>query len=59
MNAELRAAAERGEDTPLSAAGWLRFGFRLAGLLLLLLIFVPLHYLCCSCALPDGQLARV
>ena len=45
MNAELRAAAERGEDTPLSAAGWLRFGFRLAGLLLLLLIFVPLHYL--------------
>lgn len=41
---DLRAAAERGETTPLSLAGWLRFGVRLSALILLLIVFVPLHY---------------
>ena len=40
----LRAAAARGEPTPLTFTGWVRFIIRLIGLILLLLIFVPLHY---------------
>ncbi len=44
MTADLRAAAERGESTPISLAGWLRFIVRLIALLVLLLVFVPLHY---------------
>ncbi len=44
MKPDLRAAAERGESTPISLAGWLRFTFRLIALLVLLLVFVPLHY---------------
>ncbi len=43
--AELRAAAARGETTPVSLAGWLRIAVRAAGLIGLLLVFVPLHYL--------------
>ncbi|MFO6448565.1 lysophospholipid acyltransferase family protein [Erythrobacter sp. NE805] len=43
--AELRAAAARGEATPVSLAGWLRIAARAAGLIGLLLVFVPLHYL--------------
>jgi 1-acyl-sn-glycerol-3-phosphate acyltransferase len=43
--AELRAAAARGETTPVSLAGWLRIGLRAAGLIGLLAVFVPLHYL--------------
>ncbi|MCL9998546.1 MAG: 1-acyl-sn-glycerol-3-phosphate acyltransferase [Erythrobacter sp.] len=42
---ELRQAAARGEVTPISAGGWLRIGLRSAGLIALLLVFVPLHYL--------------
>lgn len=41
----LRAAAARGEATPVSLAGWLRIGLRAAGLIGLLAVFVPLHYL--------------
>lgn len=40
-----RMAAMRGETVPLTVAGWLRFSIRAAGILLLLLVFVPLHYL--------------
>jgi len=42
---ELRQAAARGEITPISLAGWLRIALRSAGLIGLLLVFVPLHYL--------------
>jgi 1-acyl-sn-glycerol-3-phosphate acyltransferase len=42
---ELRQAAARGEVTPISLAGWLRIAARSAGLVGLLLVFVPLHYL--------------
>lgn len=42
--AELRAAAARGEATPIPFAGWLRIAGRAAALLGLLIIFVPLHY---------------
>lgn len=43
--AELREAAAQGENTPVSWAGWSRIGLRAAGLIGLLLVFVPLHYL--------------
>ena len=42
---DLRQAAARGETTPLSWAGWLRLAMRSAGLIGLLVAFVPLHYL--------------
>ncbi|QFT78331.1 1-acyl-sn-glycerol-3-phosphate acyltransferase [Erythrobacter sp. THAF29] len=42
---ELRVAAARGEPTPISFMGWLRIITRSLGLILLLLIFVPLHYI--------------
>ena len=42
---ELRQAAARGEVTPVSLGGWLRIALRSAGLIALLLVFVPLHYL--------------
>jgi 1-acyl-sn-glycerol-3-phosphate acyltransferase len=42
---DLRQAAARGEVTPIGLAGWLRIGLRAAGLIGLLLVFVPLHYL--------------
>lgn len=44
-DAELRAAAARGESTPVSAAGWLRITVRALALIALILVFVPLHYL--------------
>jgi len=44
INKELREAAERGETTPLSIVGWIRFILRVLGLLTLLIVFVPLHY---------------
>ncbi|RNJ63408.1 MAG: 1-acyl-sn-glycerol-3-phosphate acyltransferase [Porphyrobacter sp. IPPAS B-1204] len=44
-DAELRAAAARGESTPVSAAGWLRITARALALIALILVFVPLHYL--------------
>ncbi|MBX7500234.1 1-acyl-sn-glycerol-3-phosphate acyltransferase [Qipengyuania sp. YG27] len=40
-----RLAAARGEKVPLSAIGWVRFILRTFGILALLLVFVPLHYL--------------
>ncbi len=43
--ADIRAAAARGESTPVSPAGWLRLALRAAGLIGLLLVFVPLHFL--------------
>ena len=39
-----RLAAARGEKVPLTIAGWIRFLARALGILVLLLIFVPLHY---------------
>jgi 1-acyl-sn-glycerol-3-phosphate acyltransferase len=42
---ELRAAAARGEITPVSFAGWLRIAARSFALLVLILVFVPLHYM--------------
>ncbi len=42
---ELRQAAARGEVTPIGPAGWLRLTARAIGLVALLLVFVPLHYL--------------
>ena len=42
---ELRQAAARGESTPIPVAGWLRLGLRAMGLIGLLLLFVPAHYL--------------
>ena len=42
--AELREAAARGESTPLSAGGWLRLGIRALALVVLIVVFVPLHY---------------
>ncbi|MBA4766644.1 MAG: 1-acyl-sn-glycerol-3-phosphate acyltransferase [Porphyrobacter sp.] len=42
---ELRQAAARGEVTPISLVGWVRIGLRSLGLIGLLLVFVPLHYL--------------
>ena len=41
---EKRLAAARGEKVPLTGMGWVRFSLRTLGILLLLLIFVPLHY---------------
>lgn len=41
---EKRLAAARGEPVPLTVSGWIRFVFRAIGILVLLLIFVPLHY---------------
>lgn len=43
--AELRAAAARGESTPLSLAGWTRLVARALALIALIIVFVPLHYL--------------
>jgi 1-acyl-sn-glycerol-3-phosphate acyltransferase len=40
-----RLAAARGEKVPLPAIGWVRFILRTLGILALLLVFVPLHYL--------------
>ncbi|NCP23254.1 MAG: 1-acyl-sn-glycerol-3-phosphate acyltransferase [Erythrobacter sp.] len=38
-------AAMRGETVPLTVAGWIRFILRAIGILALLIVFVPLHYL--------------
>ena len=43
--AELRAAAARGETTPVSAIGWMRLTARALALIGLIIVFVPLHYL--------------
>lgn len=43
--AELRAAAARGEATPISFTGWLRIIGRALLLVLALIVLVPLHYL--------------
>ena len=45
MNAARRAAAERGEPVTLTALEWTRFTLRVNGLIALLILFVPLHYL--------------
>ncbi|WP_240504530.1 lysophospholipid acyltransferase family protein [Tsuneonella mangrovi] len=39
-----REAAARGESTPVSPIGWVRFAIRFAALVLLLAVMVPLHY---------------
>jgi 1-acyl-sn-glycerol-3-phosphate acyltransferase len=44
-DSELRAAAARGESTPLSVAGWMRLTARALALIALIIVFVPLHYL--------------
>ena len=43
-DAALRAAAARGEATPVTPGGWVRIATRAAALLALIVIFVPLHY---------------
>ena len=43
--AEQRAAAARGENTPSSAIGWVRIIWRVFLMLLTLIAFLPLHYL--------------
>ena len=45
MNAARRAAAERGDPSALTAIEWTRFILRVLGLIALLIVFVPLHYL--------------
>ncbi|MBX7482575.1 lysophospholipid acyltransferase family protein [Qipengyuania qiaonensis] len=40
-----RLAAARGEKVPLTVIGWVRVILRTLGILVLLLVFVPLHYL--------------
>lgn len=40
-----RLAAARGEKVPLTAIGWVRFILRTLGIVVLLVVFVPLHYL--------------
>ena len=45
ISPELREAAARGEPTPISLAGWIRFALRALAMVLLLILFVPLHYL--------------
>jgi len=40
-----RIAAARGETTPISAIGWIRIAARTLTLLMLILVFVPLHYI--------------
>ncbi|NQX94052.1 MAG: 1-acyl-sn-glycerol-3-phosphate acyltransferase [Erythrobacter sp.] len=42
---DIRVAAARGEDTTISSLGWMRIGWRALGLITLLLVFVPLHFL--------------
>ncbi len=42
---EIRAAAERGEETPVSAMGWLRIILRGFALVAALIVLVPLHYI--------------
>ena len=42
---EQRLAAARGEPTQLTASGWMRFILRTLAIVLLLLVFVPAHYL--------------
>ena len=42
---EERLAAARGEPTALTALGWVRFILRMLGIVALLVVFVPLHYL--------------
>ena len=44
-DADLRAAAERGEDTPVSAMGWVRIILRGLALVAALIVLVPLHYI--------------
>lgn len=44
-DAELRAAAARGEPTPISPMGWTRLYWRALLLVLALLALTPLHYL--------------
>lgn len=41
---EKRLAAARGEKVPLTIGGWVRFILRTLAILVLLIIFVPLHY---------------
>ncbi|MFN2101131.1 1-acyl-sn-glycerol-3-phosphate acyltransferase [Altererythrobacter sp. MF3-039] len=43
--AELRAAAARGESTPISPLGWLLFIVRVKLLIFALILLVPLHYI--------------
>lgn len=42
---EQREAAVRGETTQITAGGWVRLGLRALALAILLLVFVPMHYL--------------
>ncbi|MEM7689961.1 MAG: 1-acyl-sn-glycerol-3-phosphate acyltransferase, partial [Pseudomonadota bacterium] len=41
---DMRVAAARGEDTPISVIGWMRILVRSLALIALLIVFVPLHF---------------
>ncbi len=45
IEAELRAAAARGEPTPIPLMGWVRICWRVFLMLLSLIVLLPLHYL--------------
>ncbi|MBO6608691.1 lysophospholipid acyltransferase family protein [Altererythrobacter sp.] len=45
IEAELRAAAARGEPTPIPLMGWVRICWRILLMLLSLIVLLPLHYL--------------
>lgn len=42
---DLRLAAARGESTPVSPMGWVRLTLRVLALVVLIAVFVPLHFL--------------
>jgi 1-acyl-sn-glycerol-3-phosphate acyltransferase len=42
---DIRLAAARGENTPVSPMGWLRIALRTLALVVLIAVFVPLHFL--------------
>lgn len=42
---EHRAAAIRGEETPISTAGWFRIIFRILAIVLAIIALVPMHYI--------------
>jgi len=41
---DLRVAAARGDNTPISLRGWVRLSVRMLALVLLMIVCVPLHY---------------
>jgi len=44
IEGDLRAAAARGEPTPLTMAGWIRLSLRTIAVIVVLIALLPLHY---------------